>query len=438
MKTLSTAFAVAGLFGIVGAIGCSAASSDSDSAESASKKAVDCTAYVAPATQSTCKSTCTDSSCQQNGCYGGYWCDTTTEKCVAAPPSTCTTPADTGPVIISSFETPSSGGLDPVIAAIRGAHSSIHMAMYHLTVQAVVDELVDAVQKNHVDVELIVDQGNWADHTTTAMKNELINGGVKVTPSSTGFKITHEKSFVVDEQTAYIMSINLTSPYTQTRDYAVVTQDPGVVKEFLSVFAADLVNAQNNTNNTPTLSDPNLVWSPVNSEDRLVAFVKSATKTLVVSSENLGDAPIQAALIDAATNRGVDVRVMAPLCDQNVNPEFDLPYLAQMNEGGVTARAMPGPPSASLPYTHAKMMIADGNKAFIGSVNFSKSSTTEAREVGIIFQDPTSIAMISKAFESDWSQAVAPPSVSDANCPAPAATAKAVVDTGDTSTDDGD
>jgi hypothetical protein len=163
----------------------------------------------------------------------------------------------------------------------------------------------------------------------------------------------------------------------------------------------------------------------VNSEDRLVAFVKSAQKTLVVSSENLGDAPIQAALIDAATTRHVDVRVMAPLCDQNVNPEFDLPYLTQLHDGGVDARAMPGPPSPSLPYTHAKMMIADGNKAFIGSV--------------IIFQDPTSIAMISKAFEQDWSQAVTPPAVSDANCPAPAATAKEMIENdSDTSTDDGD
>ncbi len=247
-----------------------------------------------------------------------------------------------------------------------------------------------------------------------------MDGGVKVTPSTTGFKITHEKSFVIDEETAYITSINLTSPYTDTRDYAVVTQDTGVVKEFLSVFETDLDNAKNNTANTPELTDPNLVWSPVNSEDRLVALVKSATKTLVVSSENLGDAPIQAALIDAATNRHVDVRVLAPLCDQNPIPTFDLPYLTQLHDGGVDARAMPGPPSASLPYTHAKMMIADGNKAFIGSVNFSTSSTTKAREVGIIFQDATAIAMISSAFESDWALAVTPPAASDANCPAPA------------------
>jgi phosphatidylserine/phosphatidylglycerophosphate/cardiolipin synthase-like enzyme len=79
---------------------------------------------------------------------------------------------------------------------------------------------------------------------------------------------------------------------------------------------------------------------------------------------------------------------------------------------------MPGPPSATLPYTHAKMIIADGARAYIGSVNLSTASTTDARELGIFFQDPASIQMITTAFESDWAQSVTPPAASAANCPA--------------------
>jgi cardiolipin synthase len=212
------------------------------------------------------------------------------------------------------------------------------------------------------------------------------------------------------------MSLNLTSPYVDTRDYAVVTRDPGVVSEFLSVFQADLVNAANDTANTPALSSPYLAWSPVNSEDRLVAFVESAQSTLVVSSENLGDAPIQQAMVAAAA-RGVQVRVLAPLCDENADATFDLPYLTQLDQGGVEARAMPAPSSPTQPYEHAKMMIADGQRAFIGSVNFSTASTTDARELGIFFDDPSSISMISAAFEQDWALGVTPPDASAANCP---------------------
>jgi phosphatidylserine/phosphatidylglycerophosphate/cardiolipin synthase-like enzyme len=87
-----------------------------------------------------------------------------------------------------------------------------------------------------------------------------------------------------------------------------------------------------------------------------------------------------------------------------------------MNQGGVEARAMPSPSSATQPYEHAKMMIADGQRAFIGSVNFSTASTTNARELGIFFDDPASIAMISQAFEQDWALGVAPPDPSTVTC----------------------
>ena len=327
--------------------------------------------------------------------------------------SGCTPPA-TGPAITSYFLTPSADGLQPVIDAIMNAHDSIKMEMFHLTQQPVVDALA-AVAKSGVDVQLILDNGNYVSHTPAALKTELTSAGVTVIPSSTAFRITHEKSFVVDGKVAFIMSLNLTSPYTTTRDYAVSTTDAGIITEFLSVFAADVANAKNNTNITPTLSSPYLAWSPVNSEDRLVAFVKAAQTTLIVSSENLGDAPIQAALIDAVA-RGVEVRVMSPLCDQNVNPLYDLPFLKALAQGGVQARAMPNPASASLPYIHAKMMLADDTNAFIGSVNFSTASTTDARELGIFFSDPDALDMISTAFESDWDQAAAPPSTNP-TCP---------------------
>lgn len=53
-----------------------------------------CGALVGPATAAGCAS-CKGQSCQANGCYGGWWCDTSTKKCVA-PPQTCA-PTDAGP-----------------------------------------------------------------------------------------------------------------------------------------------------------------------------------------------------------------------------------------------------------------------------------------------------------------------------------------------------
>jgi cardiolipin synthase len=335
---------------------------------------------------------------------------------VATGTNTAPVTVGAGPAITSFFFTPATTGEQPVIDAINEAKTSVRMIMFHLTNPAVVTALVAAAGRG-VDVEMILDNGNLSSHTPTSITAPLAKAGIKVIPSSTGFRITHVKSLVIDSSKALIMSLNLTMDFATTRDYAVVTTDKGVIDEFLKVFDGDVVNAQNGTANTPALSSPYLAWSPVNSESRLTDFVNSAKTSLVATSENIGDPDIQAAMI-AAVKRGVTVRIISPLCDLNANPLFDLPYLADLAAGGVEARAMPTPSTAEVPYMHAKMMIADGNSAFIGSVNFSSASTTDARELGIFFTNASAIQMISDEFEQDWAQAITPPPASAVNCAA--------------------
>jgi phosphatidylserine/phosphatidylglycerophosphate/cardiolipin synthase-like enzyme len=62
------------------------------------------------------------------------------------------------------------------------------MIMFHLTNPAVVTALV-AAQRRGVDVEMILDQENLADHTPTSITEPLKNAGIKVIASSTGFRI---------------------------------------------------------------------------------------------------------------------------------------------------------------------------------------------------------------------------------------------------------
>jgi cardiolipin synthase A/B len=323
----------------------------------------------------------------------------------------------TGPVVTSFFYTPSSSGEQPVIDAINGAQSSVRMIMFHLTNPAVVDAMV-AAAKRGVNIEMILDNGNLESHTPTSITKPLASAGIKVIPSSTAFRITHAKSLVIDNSTALVMSLNLTMDYATTRDYGVVTTDAGVIAEFMAIFDADVTNAQNATANTPALTSPYLAVSPVNSQSTLTAFVNSAQKTLVVTSENIGDPDIQAAMI-GAVKRGVNVRIIAPLCDLNADATYDLPFLAQLAAGGVDARAMPTPSTSQVPYMHAKMMVADGTNAFVGSVNFSAASTTDAREIGIFLSNANAIATLEADFEEDWGNAITPPPASSVNCTGP-------------------
>jgi phosphatidylserine/phosphatidylglycerophosphate/cardiolipin synthase-like enzyme len=106
------------------------------------------------------------------------------------------------------------------------------------------------------------------------------------------------------------------------------------------------------------------------------------------------------------------------MCDQNANPQYDIPFLNAMIAGGVQARGMPAPSTATDPYMHAKMMIADGARGYVGSMNYSTNSLKEAREVGIIFSDSAALGAFESIFQGDWGNAQVPPaSASDVSCP---------------------
>jgi phosphatidylserine/phosphatidylglycerophosphate/cardiolipin synthase-like enzyme len=334
----------------------------------------------------------------------------------------CTSDCDGGaaPVLTEYFSTPEPT-LTQIIALIGSAKKSIQMIMYWITLPDLASALAAAAQRG-VDVQVIYDQNNWTTSTPASIQSTLLEAGVAVTPSSTGFSITHCKAMLIDGTTTMIGSINLIETYETTRDHAVVTSDPGVAQEFAAVFAQDLLNAIDGGTATPPLSSPYLVWSPVNSTTRLVSLIESATKTLEVTVENLSDKAVINALAKAAAS-GVTVRVLTPECDLGESL-FNFPATDELDAKGVEARVMsfPAPAfeSVTQPYIHAKMIIADQQRAFVGSENFSDNSLEDAREVGIIVTDPGAISLFESEFNADFAYGIVPP-VADAsvvNCPA--------------------
>ncbi len=287
--------------------------------------------------------------------------------------------------------------------------------MFHLTVPDAIDAFIAAAARG-VDVRIILDAKGLENRAAAAIAQRLTDHGITVTRSSPAFSITHTKVIVIDETRALVMSLNLTRAYDRTRDYAVVTDDRGVVDELLRVFAADVENAAQRTASTPPLANAALVWSPVNAEARITSLIDSAEKTIVASTENLGAKAIDAAFVRAA-KRGVKVRIVTPLCDQNADPLRNVKPVLELDRKSVDARVIAPPATHDEPYPHAKMMIVDGKRAFLGSINFSENSLKHAREVGIVVDDHAAISAFSSAFESDWRFATPPPEKTDGLCP---------------------
>ncbi|MFM9053963.1 MAG: phospholipase D-like domain-containing protein, partial [Solirubrobacterales bacterium] len=151
-----------------------------------------------------------------------------------------------------------------------------------------------------------------------------------------------------------------------------------------------------------------------NSRARQVSLMNSAQNSLIVYNEEMADPDMANALV-AARQRGVDVRVvMASSFYQGVpsqNSYFD--FLAA---NGVKVSLLPKSATKGVDYIHAKAIVADGTRAFMGSENFGYASLNYTRELGLMLTtdpNPSSewlpsvqgIAAIKTAFEADWTNA---------------------------------
>ena len=337
-----------------------------------------------------------------------------------------TTPPTSSPVVASAIPvlsgavqlivTPNAKGHVEFLQSINKTVSGdiIRMAMFHITDNDIINALVSA-HKRGVTVKVILDGISLNLPNFNFGYQQLKAGGVDVRTGSSAFTISHQKSMVINISEAFITAINLTKLTETTRDFGLIVHDPTVINEVINVFEQDWQNSTSQQGLTPALSAVHLVWSPVNSLAKLVNLISSAKKSLVVQVENLGAEQIQAALI-AAAKRGVAVRVVVPMCSKGGSAKLNYPHLKELAAGGVLTKVMPEPESVTKPYMHSKMMVADGVTSYIGSVNFSRNSTTYARELGILFSETAPIKEMLNIFEKDWASAVIVPNEDSVSC----------------------
>jgi cardiolipin synthase A/B len=273
---------------------------------------------------------------------------------------------------------------------IKDARSSIDMTMYQLADTTAEDDLA-AAEARGVDVRVILDAYN--KETNDPAYDYLTDHHVKVVWSYTKYYYTHEKSIVFDNKTADIMTLNLTSEYYATsRDFAVVDTDGNDVAAMVRVFNADYAHQSI----TPGAGD-HLVWSPTTSEAKLLNVIDDARYSLRVFSLEMSDTTIVDALCQAAEN-GVDVQLVG----ENENGEYNREY-DELSDAGVQISYYS---SATGFFIHGKAILADYGKTsarlFIGSQNFTNTSLTENRELGVIFSNGAIESAVESTFASDF------------------------------------
>jgi cardiolipin synthase A/B len=281
----------------------------------------------------------------------------------------------------------------PLLEAIDGAAKTLRVKMFTFSDPGLVQAVIGAAKRG-VAVRVMLNaarRSGEAENEET--RKTLAKGGVTVQDSNPAFDLTHEKSMVVDDKTAFIMSLNWeTRNVTATRDYAIVTAHKREVDEVIACFDADWDRKPFDAG-----ADANLIWCNTNGRERFAHFVDRAEHSLWLQNERYQDAVIIERVVRAVT-RGVKVHILArPPHTLKMNKLIEgVGGLRIMQDVGAKVHKLKGLK------LHGKMMLADGARAIVGSVNLAPGSFDGRRELAIEVDDAHVIKRLEKVAHHDW------------------------------------
>lgn len=284
-------------------------------------------------------------------------------------------------------------GYKPIVDAIHAAQKSVQLEIYLLTQRSVIYALEDAANRG-VTVQVMLEPHPYGGGSPTATLDKLSSAGVQAKTTNPSFALTHAKFMIIDHSTVFISSANFTasalggSSYTTNREYIVEENNTAEAQELETIFTADW----NRT--TPSLTDPNLLVSPINSFTDTLQLIKSAKKSIIMEEEEMNNTDVMNALI-AAEKRGVKVQIVTPVPSSSADSQEE----QQETAAGIQVVQL-NDKSGAL-YIHAKMIVVDGTLGYVGSVNVSTASFNNNREVGVFISDSAMLQQLENAFAAD-------------------------------------
>mgnify|MGYP000850322364 FL=1 len=281
----------------------------------------------------------------------------------------------------------------PLVDAIAAAKESLRIKIFLFSDPALLAAVL-AAQHRGVRVRVMLNPARRSGEAENEATREVLEGaGVEVKDSNPAFDITHEKSLVVDGETAFIQSLNWeTRNLTETRDFAVVTSHRHEVDEIVECFDADW-----NRDKFDPGEDSHLVWCNINGRNRVARFIDAAEESLFLQNERYQDEVIIERLV-RATRRGVKLHVLARPAHFLKKGKLveGVEGLRILQDLGAKVHRLKGLK------LHAKLMLADGKHVIIGSINLAPGSFDSRRELAIEVHDESVVKRVQGVVRQDW------------------------------------
>jgi phosphatidylserine/phosphatidylglycerophosphate/cardiolipin synthase-like enzyme len=272
-------------------------------------------------------------------------------------------------------------GVRSLVRRLDHASRSIFVETYILSDRSVIHALERAASQS-VDVHVLLEPhplGMGRQPVTVA--EQLRAAGVAVRWANPSFALTHAKVMVLDGRLALISTANFSrSGFSADRDFLIWDRNRRDVHAIDTLVRADW------DQRGARIAAPNLVVAPATARHKLQRLVSGARRTIEVYGEEMRDRGLEAAL-ERAGCRGVTVRVLLP--------SVTMVQYEALSHPCVRLRTL------DHPYVHAKVILVDGRRGFLGSENMSAQSLDYNREIGVLVRSQAVITL-SKVFARDW------------------------------------
>lgn len=269
----------------------------------------------------------------------------------------------------------------PIVDAIDGATKNIKMTIFRMNDPIVREAMTYAVSRG-VEVQALVAPAakGWTKRNKK-LAEELAKVGIAVrVPRARKERIKryHYKIMTIDDELSLILTFNPTQKNLHyARDFGLLIRDADIAMELSRLFDADW------SGEAFKVSDLPLVISPYNSRKKMLDLINSAQRTIRILDAKVEDQQAIGALLRKAS-AGCSIKIISEDTSYNeVVPNYHVRKLARYK-------------------LHAKCVVVDGSRFFIGSQNIRATSLDRRREVGLIVDDDAMARKIERVFDEDW------------------------------------
>jgi phosphatidylserine/phosphatidylglycerophosphate/cardiolipin synthase-like enzyme len=199
------------------------------------------------------------------------------------------------------------------------------------------------------------------------------------------YSLNHSKLLIIDEK-AYISTGNFSySLFKYNRDFLVSFTQREFLESLQQLFLQDFEHKK------IWIYHENLVLSPNYSRDKLTYLIENAQESIDFYFPYIADDDFTDIMFSASA-RWIEIRGIVE--KDTYNEDADI--IENFQNNNITLYPI------KKNKLHAKAILVDDTYLYIGSINFSRYSFDENREIGVIISDQKIIDTFKQVFNSDF------------------------------------